>query len=98
MIITARMPAVSQVRTAARASGRGGSIIATRPSRVMPDSGSSTVAPAFLARASTRRPSAAMRCSTARARSRSAGVSSTSRPERSWLVQPASTSSAAPFE
>ena len=35
VIITARMPAASQVCTAARASARGGSIIATRPSSVI---------------------------------------------------------------
>ncbi len=98
VIITGRMPATAHVSTAARASARGGSIIATRPSRVISDSASSSVAPDFRAIARTRRPSAAMRCSILRIWSQPCCVRGTSLPDSHCRVQLASTSSAAPFE
>ena len=42
MIITGRIPALRQTATASRTSGRGGSMIPTRPSSVSDDSGSSS--------------------------------------------------------
>jgi hypothetical protein len=98
VIITGRMPAASQTCTASRASARGGSIIATRPSSVIRLSASAIDVQHFLAIASTRKPSPAMRCSTARIRSRPTSVSGTSSPDRKWVMQLANTSSAAPFE
>ena len=54
VIITGRMPARSQTAIASRASVRGGSIIPTSPSRVIPSAPDSSSVSAFVATASTR--------------------------------------------
>jgi Ca2+-transporting ATPase len=96
--ITGVMPASQHVCTAARASARGGSINATRPSQVLPRSASPTVAPVLRASASTRRPAAAISRSAARMASRSATVIASIRPPRSHESQSGSTTSAEPLE
>ena len=98
VIITGRMPAASHVCTASRASARGGihhrdeaeqRHLALRVLDRVPDLPRDREhTKAFAGHA----------CSTSRIRSRSDSVSGTSRSGRNWLVQPASTSSAAPFE
>ena len=75
VIITTRMPARSQVSRAARASGRGGSDMPTRPSSVICDSAVAGVASRRLATASTRSASRAICCAASRMRAR-AGASS----------------------
>ena len=80
VIITGRMPAVRHSSTASAASGRGGSIMPTMPISTSPVSarsevsGSGTSSQTRTAKASVRRPSAAMRPETSSTWARSSGT------------------------
>ncbi len=93
MIITGRMPAVLQVSTASLTSARGGSIMPTKPMKVMSRSKSASSAPSGCAErrrkatASTRCPSLASSSLAASMRWRNSSVIGTaSSPAHTWLV------------
>jgi hypothetical protein len=98
VIITTRTPAPSHVRTAGAASGRGGSIMATRPRNVCSCSAVSSVAPAFEDTPSTRIASPAIPRAAATTRARAASSSGTSPAAAASRVHVASTTSGAPFD
>ena len=97
VIITTEMPARSQVAIASRASGRGGSIMPTRPRNVRSRCAFSGVASVRVATASTRNASSAIDCATARIRARPAASSGTAPPGAASHAQSATMTSGAPF-
>ena len=98
VIITTLMPARRQVSMVSRASARGGSLIPTRPRKVIPLSASARAAPCLRATASTRSASSAICRAAARTRSRPAASRGTSPDAVSTLEHSASTTSGAPLE
>ena len=97
VIITTRMPAVSQVRIAAVASGRGGSSMPTSPRNVSPDSASAKQAPFLSAIASVRRPSLESAVNASRTSARPASSRGTTPSAPRIVVHAARITSGAPL-